>query len=419
MSSLRCTALVLMLICSLFAPTGLAETIDVNSTDDLPDANIGDGVCDADLETEGLQCTLRAAIMHANFTPGADEINLPAGLYRLKLKDLTGPVDGGDPAATGDLDISDDVTITGAGADETIIDGKKAKTRIFDIFAPTTIESLQVRKGNVKSETDGDGGGGIRANDDLTLSKVLVTKNRCLDDGGGLRVESGTTTVQDSMFTKNRAKDDGGGIDISGGELVMNNSTLSRNKASDEGGAFENSAQNTTFTNVTMAFNRAKNNGAAMSLEDASVTTLINCTLAKNRSKEDANISADDDDGGANTVNLTNTLLFRVGKKKANCVGPISSGGGNLENGDSCGFLIVDGTFDLSNTDPRLDKKLRDNGGNTETMALRDDSPAIDAADDGACPEFDQRGNARVDIDGVGTTVCDIGAFEYTPVIEN
>ncbi len=57
------------------------------------------------------------------------------------------------------------------------------------------------------------------------------------------------------------------------------------------------------------------------------------------------------------------------------------------------------------------------NGGPTTTMALLKTtslSPAIDAGDNGACPDFDQRGEARPKGPG-----CDIGAVEvdYTPVV--
>ena len=49
------------LLLVLAAPALAGDVLTVNSTLDRPDANPGDGVCDADLETEGLQVTLRAA----------------------------------------------------------------------------------------------------------------------------------------------------------------------------------------------------------------------------------------------------------------------------------------------------------------------------------------------------------------------
>src|SRR5262245_13636387 len=58
--------------------------------------------------------TLRSSIIAANATPGADIIRVPAGSYALTL---TGA--GEDAAASGDLDITEAVTIRGTGAGPT------------------------------------------------------------------------------------------------------------------------------------------------------------------------------------------------------------------------------------------------------------------------------------------------------------
>jgi len=52
-----------------------AVTFVVNDTGDAVDVANTDGVCDSNLTTFGLQCTLRAAIQQANATAGADVIN--------------------------------------------------------------------------------------------------------------------------------------------------------------------------------------------------------------------------------------------------------------------------------------------------------------------------------------------------------
>ena len=56
-----------MVLC-LAAGGAMAEVIAVNDMRELPDADPNDGVCDADLQTPGNQCTLRAAVMHAHTT---------------------------------------------------------------------------------------------------------------------------------------------------------------------------------------------------------------------------------------------------------------------------------------------------------------------------------------------------------------
>src|SRR5207248_424021 len=68
--------------------------------------------------SDGGPGSLRDAILGANATPGADVITLPAGTYTLTIAGADE-----DAGATGDLDITDDLTINGAGAATTIIDG--------------------------------------------------------------------------------------------------------------------------------------------------------------------------------------------------------------------------------------------------------------------------------------------------------
>ncbi|MEM7316495.1 MAG: CSLREA domain-containing protein, partial [Planctomycetota bacterium] len=100
-----------------------ASTINVNSTAD--NLTAGDG-----------NCTLREAITNANNDSdstsgdcvagsGDDTIVLQAATYTMSL----GPA-GDNANATGDFDILDNLTIIGAGARDTIIDGNDLD-RIF------------------------------------------------------------------------------------------------------------------------------------------------------------------------------------------------------------------------------------------------------------------------------------------------
>ena len=99
----------------------------VDSVADLVDASPGDGTC-ADA---GGDCTLRAAIMEANALAGADEIDVPAGGY---LLNLAGTCE--DLSATGDLDITDDLTIRGAGSgSDTLQDTILIRQRLLKLFS--------------------------------------------------------------------------------------------------------------------------------------------------------------------------------------------------------------------------------------------------------------------------------------------
>jgi hypothetical protein len=73
-----------------------------------------------------------------------------------------------------------------------------------------------------------------------------------------------------------------------------------------------------------------------------------------------------------------------------------------------------------------LDPTLANNGGPTQTYALVPGSPAIDASGtdctdaNGDPLPTDQRGRPRmVDGDGGGTAACDIGAFEFFPIVND
>lgn len=99
--------------------------------------------------------SLRKAI--ANADPG-DTIRVPRGDYVLKSR----------------LTIADAVRIVGAGAGKTVIDGDR-KDRVIDVTpaaAPVTLSRLTVTGG--KEEV----GAGINNEGQLTLSRVVVTRNR-------------------------------------------------------------------------------------------------------------------------------------------------------------------------------------------------------------------------------------------------
>jgi len=101
-----CALLLVFLLAAIGLPSPVqAATFTVNSMADTIDANPGDGICN---DGTG-NCTLRAAIQETNALAGLDTINLPSGNYTLSIAGT-----GEDAAATGDLDITDNLTITGA-----------------------------------------------------------------------------------------------------------------------------------------------------------------------------------------------------------------------------------------------------------------------------------------------------------------
>jgi CSLREA domain-containing protein len=104
-ASRRFTCLAIIAV-GLFGLARNAHAIfyQVNSPADVPDANTQTAACET--ATGNGVCTLRAAVQQANAHAGADTILVPANTYVLTLA-------GDDSHAfNGDLDITDDVTIS-------------------------------------------------------------------------------------------------------------------------------------------------------------------------------------------------------------------------------------------------------------------------------------------------------------------
>jgi len=360
-------------IVMLFMATAQAQYFDVSpvsSNIDAVDAAPGDGIC---ADASGI-CTLRAAIQEANALAGADTITLPAGVFQLSI---TGS--GEELAATGDLDITADLTINGAGATSTTIDGGGLDS-VFDIGPNGTplnvfINKLAIRNGVVSGVP-----------------------------GGAIRVNLGTVVLNDCSLSGNRSDANGGAIS-NAGNLTLNRCTLSANTASGNGGGLYN-ASTVALNNTTLSGNSATSFGGGLYNATGATATVLHATLALNSAASG---------GGVYSVGTT---TFRSALLSANtggnCSSAIGSSGTNLDSGTSCGFSA---TGDLSNKDPLLGA-LTDNGGPTATHALSSGSPAIDAADNSSCPPIDQRGVGRPkdgDGNGVnGVRDCDIGAFETT-----
>jgi hypothetical protein len=78
--------------------------------------------------------TLRGAVIAANANPGADTIQLPAGIYNLTVTNPGNVPE--DAAASGDLDITGDLTLLNVGGGTTAIDATVLGDRVFHILAP-------------------------------------------------------------------------------------------------------------------------------------------------------------------------------------------------------------------------------------------------------------------------------------------
>jgi CSLREA domain-containing protein len=215
---------------ALLASGASAQVFQVNSTLDLKDTNLGDGVCFNQVE---MRCTLRAAIQEINASGAADTIDLGIGVYEL---DTTTPgAAGEDAAATGDLDVTSTITILGEGAGASCPQAGTTciqaggdglpQDRVFDVLSTgnLTLEDLTIADGDVAASN----GGGIRNNGIVRLERCEVRGNEA-DVGGGLYSDGTSVTVIDSTFVGNDASAAAAsGIHAQSGSLTIENSTLS------------------------------------------------------------------------------------------------------------------------------------------------------------------------------------------------
>jgi len=382
----------------------------VNTTEDTVDPNPGDGVAGT-----GGQVSLRAAVMEANAhaCPGPVVIHLPGGNYVSTLGGLDD-----DTAVSGDLDILGCITILGAGADRTVIDGNDLD-RVFDVFADAslTIEDATVANGSMSSGS----GGGIRSQGDLTLRRVTVRDNESTGGSGGLR-GAGTTLAEDCTFTGNWSRANGGGISCSAFTGVIASMTLHRctiydNASEGNGGGFFSAGSDIAdLFNCTISGNRADGTGGGV-FSNGSLLTFHSCTITNNTADFDADGS--DTGGGIRQSNgyvtIANTIIATNEGPPGtleDLAGYITSAGYNLIGAVGDATILGDVTGNLMGLNPGLGP-LANNGGFGWTHALLATSPALDAANPDDYPDTDQRGEARPsDGDSDGTPRADIGAFE-------
>ena len=369
-----------------------------------------------------------------------------------------------------DVNVSKQLTISGASAATTIVDGGQ-NGRVFTLFTHTTLRHLTVQNGLspsdsnlfirsgggirvgtgaqvliqhvvVRDNTSSGGGGGIFNHGFLTLDQSEVISNTAsAGSGGGIyhyNVPGGAITIthsliannvnlgsfgggvstgrpltiRDSVIRNNQTTNGGGGLytDNSQAVLDLERVTIMDNRSSAASGMFVGVGAQATLNNVTISGNVASNNYGGVQVAGAgSVITITNSTIAYNSRTNAAGVGLNGIVATSSGVAVTvNSIVAHNGERQCN-TGAIVSLGHNLSSDTHCPFTEPG---DLQNANALL-MPLGDYGGFTPTHALRPGSPAIDAGSNAYCLPDDQRGIARpYDGDNSGTAVCDIGAVE-------
>ncbi len=193
------------------------STFKVNTTLDTVAVNLKTGK-----DASG-HISLRSAIQAANAKSNSDTILIPKGIFTLTI-----PGANEDKDATGDLDITNKVTIKGKGATSTVIDGNSLD-RVFQVLSgKVQISGVTIQHGQAS-----EGGGLLNSGGNVTLTSVVVANNTALGTAGaqgsaGLGV--GETGGNGGAGT-NGGQALGGGIANEVGSLSLSKVTVISNVA--------------------------------------------------------------------------------------------------------------------------------------------------------------------------------------------
>ncbi len=267
---------------------------------------------------------------------GANTIVLPAGRYELTIAP-----EAGDGASSGDLNVSEPVTISGAGKETTIVKQTKTDRVVHVESVGVKIAGVAIEGGHAPSSEDG-GGILIDADDGLALTSSSVSANEGYDGGGLFIGAEADVTIEGSLIEDDHSADAAGGggggifnegatklenttlagdttmpagfggaisnfgpMSISGGEigphdeagaggggilstqpLIMTATTVTQD-LSDDGGGLYIEAGGAALTDVTVSDNTAMENGGGITAlgSEAGPVALIDTTVAGNGAK--------------------------------------------------------------------------------------------------------------------------------------
>ncbi len=407
----------------LHAATFIVDRFDVDEYDLAP----GDGNCHGVIYPgpPDTYCTLRAAIQEANATPGHDTIIIPSGARIVLSK---AGVDE-DEARTGDLDITESVTISASNPSERAVIDANNIDRVFHIKALdgiVTLIGLDIEGGNAISSTIRLGGA-IRIEQAQAVSLIGCRLAYNVANAGGAIYTAAPLVISDSELHHNGIISAGfttQGAAIKGTnfvELTIRNSSIHHNTATAslgtgaidlEGNSSIDMSNTTVSDNMTSGIHAL---GSHIELSHSTIADNDGYGLWTSRGSS----------GGIPPQRwLKNTIIANNAQDDCIHFGAVFLPFNyySLDSDGTCNLLAGNGYGSLPAVDPMLQPLAIRPGGKLPVRDLKPGSPAIDSGDPlmvaagGTCLPSDQDGFPRP-VNGTGTgffAFCDIGAVEFT-----
>ncbi|HYX17033.1 MAG TPA: DUF4347 domain-containing protein [Nostoc sp.] len=360
------------------AYAGVLATFTVNNTGDIDDGDRNNGIT-----------TLREAINLANATAGDDAIAF-GGIFKDTTPDTI-------TLTSGQLTITDDLSILGTGTSNLTVRGNNAST-VFEISGLGTgvnINGLAIASGSIKvnrtsilnlaksSVSGNTAGSGISNSGILSLANTSVFDNKQggIYNGGSLSLTGSSVygnTGGSKIFNSNTA---GGGIfndasDGKAGFLSLTNSSVSGNTANSGGGIY-NQGGTLRLTNSTVSGNTATATfgGGIFNGDDGAysggLVTVTNSTISGNTALEDGGGIYNGYSYVADTrlTLINSTITNNTADSDGNGTG---NGGGVFNTSDASSPVKISNTIIASNFDkstsgdihPDVDGRLIDSGNN-------------------------------------------------------
>ena len=401
----------------LYAVEEGEEPIDVQILDN--DAAVPDTIhvdsFDDNLTNGDDQTTLREAVIAANergtTNPGeTTTIVLGEGDFYLALEGTDE-----DAAQTGDLDITSNIIIRGAGADRTTIDADFID-RVFHVLesGDLTLEGVTIAGGDTFGGTN-PLGGGIANDGNLHVSSTTISDNFA-ESGGGI-YNTGTLEVTDSStITGNTVDERGGGIDNRGGTVAIADATISNNQATFNsrgiGGGINSVGGSLTVANTTIADNTAGFVGGGIANDGGSLTVTNATTISGNTARngegggiynKDAAIAVTDSTFANNTADASGGALANRNESNGsniddtlanNSISEGSDGSNDIANTSGSGSdTIVGGADDDYISGGAGEDSLDGSDGNDTVSFQNDEYGVIFSLSEGVATFVDSAGN--------------------------